>query len=180
MLLALQGALRSGEIWVKGSRRYANPASYLIAPELWERDRAELLKLTGKLGVRGLLVQRTGLSGGGRRHVARRVAAVAPPVVEQSGASGLTAARPTAVVGGPRHLGCCKFRFLMGVSRLPPPRQIGCSAMSEVAELPVLAERSGVLVADVAGHRKLEIARRYSLPSLGDRQRPADGLAVSR
>ena len=33
MLFALQGALRSGEIWVKGSRRYANPASYLIAPE---------------------------------------------------------------------------------------------------------------------------------------------------
>jgi hypothetical protein len=58
VLLALQGALRSGEIWVKGSRRYANPASYLIAPELWERDRAELLKLTGKLGVRGLLVDR--------------------------------------------------------------------------------------------------------------------------
>ncbi len=52
--------------------------------------------------------------------------------------------------------------------------------MSEVAELPVLAERSGVLVADVAGHRKLEIARRYSLPSLGDRQRPAGWLSVSR
>lgn len=48
VLLALQGALRSGEIWVKGSRRYANPASYLIAPDVWERDRAELLKLTGK------------------------------------------------------------------------------------------------------------------------------------
>ena len=48
VLLALQGALRSGEIWVKGSRRYANPASYLIAPEVWKRDRAELLKLTGK------------------------------------------------------------------------------------------------------------------------------------
>ena len=48
MLLALQGALRSGEIWVKGSRRYANPASYLIAPEVWERDRTDLLKLTGK------------------------------------------------------------------------------------------------------------------------------------
>ena len=48
VLLALQGALRSGEIWVKGSRRYANPASYLIAPEVWERDRAQLLKLTGK------------------------------------------------------------------------------------------------------------------------------------
>ena len=48
VLLALQGALRSGEIWVKGSRRYANPASYLIAPEVWERERTELLKLTGK------------------------------------------------------------------------------------------------------------------------------------
>jgi len=46
-LLALQGAL-SGEIWVKGSRRYANPASYLIAAEVWKRDRVELLKLTGK------------------------------------------------------------------------------------------------------------------------------------
>ena len=34
-LLALQGALRSGEIWVKGSRRYANPASYLIAADVW-------------------------------------------------------------------------------------------------------------------------------------------------
>ena len=48
VLLALQGALRSGEIWVKGSRRYANPASYLIAPEAWARDRTELLKLTGQ------------------------------------------------------------------------------------------------------------------------------------
>ena len=48
VLLALQGALRSGEIWVGGSRRYANPASYLIAPEAWKRNRAELLKLTGK------------------------------------------------------------------------------------------------------------------------------------
>lgn len=48
VLLALQGALRSGEIWVEGSRRYANPASYLIAPEVWKRDRAALLKLTGK------------------------------------------------------------------------------------------------------------------------------------
>jgi TnpA family transposase len=48
VLLALQGGLRSGEIWVKGSRRYANPASYLIAPEVWEREGTELLKLTGK------------------------------------------------------------------------------------------------------------------------------------
>ena len=33
VLVALQGGLRSGEIWVQGSRRYANPASYLISPE---------------------------------------------------------------------------------------------------------------------------------------------------
>jgi hypothetical protein len=33
---------------VKSSRRYANPASYLIPPEAWERDRSEILKLTGK------------------------------------------------------------------------------------------------------------------------------------
>jgi hypothetical protein len=28
--------LRSGEIWVRGSRRYADPASYLIAIETWQ------------------------------------------------------------------------------------------------------------------------------------------------
>lgn len=37
-----------------------------------------------------------------------------------------------------------------------------------------------VLVADLAGHRKLETTRRYSLPSLGDRQRAVDGLAVDQ
>ena len=44
---ALRGGLRSGEIWVKGSRRYANPASYLIAVEAWPAQRAEVLELTG-------------------------------------------------------------------------------------------------------------------------------------
>jgi TnpA family transposase len=47
VLLALQGGLRSGEIWVAGSRRYANPASYLIAPEAWPCQRDAVLELTG-------------------------------------------------------------------------------------------------------------------------------------
>ncbi len=46
-LSALQGGLRSGEIWVQGSRRYADPASYLITAEAWPPQRAEVLELTG-------------------------------------------------------------------------------------------------------------------------------------
>lgn len=46
VLFALQGGLRSGEIWVKGSRRYADPASYLIAVEAWPARRAEVMELT--------------------------------------------------------------------------------------------------------------------------------------
>src|SRR5664280_171790 len=46
VLFALQGALRSGEIWVEGSRRYANPASYLIPPERWQDIRADTLVRT--------------------------------------------------------------------------------------------------------------------------------------
>jgi site-specific recombinase XerD len=44
----------------------------------------------------------------------------------------------------------------------------------------VRAGNDVVLVADLAGHRKLETTRRYSLPSLGDRQRAVDGLAVEQ
>jgi TnpA family transposase len=47
VLFALQRALRSGEIWVEGSRRYANLASYLIPPEEWPERRAEVAELTG-------------------------------------------------------------------------------------------------------------------------------------
>ena len=47
VLFALRGALRSGEIWVKGSRRYADPASYLIPPAVWPTRRDEVLELTG-------------------------------------------------------------------------------------------------------------------------------------
>ncbi|MGH9223775.1 MAG: DUF4158 domain-containing protein, partial [Acidimicrobiales bacterium] len=46
-LSALHAGLRSGEIWVEGSRRYANPATYLIAPEDWPAQRAEVLELPG-------------------------------------------------------------------------------------------------------------------------------------
>jgi TnpA family transposase len=51
VLFALQGALRSGEIWVEGSRRYANLASYLIPPAVWPTKRAEVLELTGQPGT---------------------------------------------------------------------------------------------------------------------------------
>ncbi len=46
VLFALQGGLRSGEIWVKGSRRYADPASYLIAVAAWPARREEVMELT--------------------------------------------------------------------------------------------------------------------------------------
>lgn len=46
VLFALQGGLRSGEIWVRGSRRYADPASYLIAVEVRPAKRAEVMELT--------------------------------------------------------------------------------------------------------------------------------------
>jgi TnpA family transposase len=44
-LFALQGALRSGEVWVEGSRRYGDVASYLIPPEEWPDRRAEVAEL---------------------------------------------------------------------------------------------------------------------------------------
>ena len=46
VLFALQGGLRSGEIWVKGSRRYADPASSLNAVEAWPARRGEVMELT--------------------------------------------------------------------------------------------------------------------------------------
>ncbi len=38
-------ALRSGEVWVEGSRRYGDVASYLIPPEEWPQRRAEVAEL---------------------------------------------------------------------------------------------------------------------------------------
>ena len=42
VLYQLRDALRSGDVWVAGSRRYVDPASYLIPTERWPPLRAEL------------------------------------------------------------------------------------------------------------------------------------------
>ncbi len=43
----LRGALRAGNVWIKNSRRYANPESYLIDKKQWEALRPEALRLLG-------------------------------------------------------------------------------------------------------------------------------------
>lgn len=46
-LWELRGALRAGDLWLEGSRRYANPDSYLIPRERWPALRAEVCRLVG-------------------------------------------------------------------------------------------------------------------------------------
>nr|WP_245673269.1 Tn3 family transposase [Nocardia lijiangensis] len=48
VLLGLRDGLRSGDVYVPGSRRYADPASYLLTPEQWAPQRAEFCRLVGK------------------------------------------------------------------------------------------------------------------------------------
>lgn len=48
VLLALRDGLRSGDVYVPGSRRYADPASFLLTPEQWEPQRVEFCHLVGK------------------------------------------------------------------------------------------------------------------------------------
>ncbi|MCP3990373.1 MAG: Tn3 family transposase, partial [Actinomycetia bacterium] len=48
VLYELRAGLRSGEIWVEGSRRYANPATYLLPTEIWPYIRPEALAETGR------------------------------------------------------------------------------------------------------------------------------------
>jgi hypothetical protein len=48
VLLALRDGLRSGDVFVPGSRRYADPAVYLMTPEQWETQRPEFCRLVGK------------------------------------------------------------------------------------------------------------------------------------
>ena len=48
LLYALRNSLRSGEIWVEGSRRYADPATYLITDEEWRKVRTEALSDSGR------------------------------------------------------------------------------------------------------------------------------------
>ncbi len=47
-LLALRDGLRSGDVFVPGSRRYSDPAAYLLTPDKWVDQRAEFCQLVGK------------------------------------------------------------------------------------------------------------------------------------
>ncbi|MDP9850485.1 Tn3 family transposase [Streptosporangium lutulentum] len=47
-LLALRDALRSGDVFVPGSRRYGDPAAYLLTPDAWRLQRAGFCRLVGK------------------------------------------------------------------------------------------------------------------------------------
>ena len=48
VLMALRDGLRSGDVSVPGSRRYADPASFLLTPESWGPQRVEFTTLVGK------------------------------------------------------------------------------------------------------------------------------------
>jgi len=45
VLMALRDGLRSGDVHVPGSRRYADPASFLLTPQQWEPQRLEYCHL---------------------------------------------------------------------------------------------------------------------------------------
>jgi TnpA family transposase len=44
--MELRAALRAGDVWLEGSRRYTNPETYLIPPERWTELRAEVAEQT--------------------------------------------------------------------------------------------------------------------------------------
>jgi hypothetical protein len=48
VLLGLRDGLRSGDVHVPGSRRYADPATYLFTPEKWAPQQAEFCAMVGK------------------------------------------------------------------------------------------------------------------------------------
>lgn len=47
VLLGLRDALRAGDVWVPGSRRYADPTTILMPPMEWDLARAEFCALVG-------------------------------------------------------------------------------------------------------------------------------------
>ena len=51
VLMALRDGLRSGDVYVPGSRRYADPASFLLTPQQWEPQRLEFCHLVGKPAI---------------------------------------------------------------------------------------------------------------------------------
>ncbi|MFC4899487.1 Tn3 family transposase [Streptosporangium amethystogenes subsp. fukuiense] len=48
VILGLRDGLRSGDIFVPGSRRYADPSTYLYTPEQWQPKQAAFCTLVGK------------------------------------------------------------------------------------------------------------------------------------
>jgi Tn3 transposase DDE domain len=48
VLLALRDGLRSGDVYVPGSRRYADPAAFLLTEQQWAPRREEYCRLVGK------------------------------------------------------------------------------------------------------------------------------------
>lgn len=48
VLVGLRDGLRSGDVFVPGSRRYANPASFLLTAEAWAPQKLEFCHLVGK------------------------------------------------------------------------------------------------------------------------------------
>jgi len=48
VLLALRDGLRCGDVFVPGSRRYADPASYLLTPAQWSGRRRERVLRPGR------------------------------------------------------------------------------------------------------------------------------------
>ena len=48
MILGLRDGLRSGDIFVPGSRRYADPSTYLYTPGQWMPKQGEYCRLVGK------------------------------------------------------------------------------------------------------------------------------------
>src|SRR5437868_3341518 len=48
VLLGLRDGLRSGDVFVPGSRRYADPSTYLFTPEQWAPRLAEFCQLVRK------------------------------------------------------------------------------------------------------------------------------------
>jgi Domain of unknown function (DUF4158) len=47
VLYGVQAGLRSGDLWVPGSRRYTNPATLLLPPERWAGQRGDFCTVTG-------------------------------------------------------------------------------------------------------------------------------------
>ncbi len=48
VLLALRDGLRTGDVFVPGSRRYSDPAAYLLTEDKWAAQREEFCRLVGK------------------------------------------------------------------------------------------------------------------------------------